>query len=29
MHGILSDFIYGLNSNISSFSDGTITPQKT
>ena len=29
MHGILSDFIYWLNSNISSFSDGTIAPQKS
>ena len=28
MYGILSDFIYWLNSNILSFSDGIIIPQK-
>ena len=29
MHGILFDFIYWLNSNILSFSDGITIPQKS
>ena len=29
MHGILSDFIYWLNSNTLSFSDGITIPQKS
>ena len=29
MYGILSDFIYWLNSNILSFSDGITIPQKS
>ena len=29
MHGILSDFIYCLNSNIVSFSEGIAIPQKS